>query len=387
MSEKSDERIRIRVPESYKETSGEVWVDLEKYIYNGFLTCSAYILNHTFIFKTLNHTEIKNLEFLRPIHSSPPDLKSVFRSSFIAHSIFMIDGQNVLYERPKNINRIIKLVSKIDARVQDKIFDNIAAINERATRLYPLTEVYVHENRSRFKWLQFQSVLIHSPMATGIPGTDEIGMNYAQQTWTALNRVIDQRDVMEREWSNAKFIGSCFAGKGIRTIDEKDKARQEKDRQEREDLKMKVLYRYLNRNASPDEEPPHLVTLPDGRTAEVTKKFQAISAEELALQLESALSGEKDHHDLVIEAQDKKLRQLAKELELNKHTMYMGSTSPPPGVPVTGSSRVIGNKQDVDSYVARMETLRLENIEKTRERVSLTLNEADIMKKSDKQDG
>jgi hypothetical protein len=373
------QRIRIRVPEYYKDTDSTVWEELERYLFEGFLVSSAHILGHTYVFKTLNHIELRNMEFLKPMKSSPPQIRETFRAAFIAHSVFMIDGMNALYERPKHINRLIKVMSKVDAAIQEKIVKNLAAINERASRLYPLVEVYVHENRSRFKWLALQRVSVHSPMATGIPGTDEIGMNHCQQTWTALNRMIDRREEMEKDWTNAKFIGSCFAGKGVRQIDERDKARHETERTEREDLKIKVLYRYLNRNAGPEDEPEQTVNLPDGRQATVVKRFQAISAEELAVQLEAALAGEKDYHDLAVENKERQLRARARELEQYKHQLYSPPVIIPPGAQLTGGvsggTRVLGSKAEADAYIARMEALKFENIQKTTQQMSLDLNQ------------
>jgi hypothetical protein len=372
-------RIKIRVPEYYKGTDSAVWEELEKYLFEGFLVSSAHILGRTYVFKTLNFAELRNIEFLKPMKSSPPEIRGSFRAAFIAHSVFMVDGMNALFERPRHINRLMRVISKMDGAIQEKIINNLAAINERASRLYPLVEVYVHENRSRFKWLTLQSIPIHSPIATGISGTDEIGMNYCQQTWTALNRMLDHREEMERDWTNAKFTGSCFSGKGVRQIDERDKARRETERTDREDLKIKILYRYLNRNAGPDDGPEHTVELPDGRKATVVKKFQAMSAEELAVQLESALAGEKDYHDLAVENKEKQLRARAHELEQYKHQLYSPPIYIPPGAQLTGGAsggtRVMGGKAEVDAYLARMEALKFENRQKTTEQMSLDLNE------------
>jgi hypothetical protein len=363
-------RVQIKVPESYKKVDEEVWEDLEEYLYVGFLTSPSHFLDKTFVFKTINHFELRNLEYLRPMRASPPEVRATFRASFIAHSVMMIDGVNALYERPKHIRKLVQIVSRIPPGLQDKIVENLGFLNARATRLHPLTEAYVHENRSRYKWMQLQSSSIHSPLSTGMAGTDELGMNYCQMTWTALNRFLDKKEDMEREWANAKFIGSCFNGKGVRSIDEKDRGRREKERQELEDLKMKVLYRYLNRIAGKDEDPPAKVKLPDGRMATVDRKHQADSVEELAEELSAALSGEKDHHDLVVEARDMQLRQRARQME--QHRMHLFSTpaildsSERTHVSTGGSSRILGNKAQADAYLVRMRALQMENVERVK---------------------
>jgi len=281
----------------------------------------------------------------------------------------MVDGVNTIYERPRHINRLIKVISKLNPKLQNKILENLAYINQRATRLFPLAESYCHENRSRYRWLQTHNIPIHSPMATGIPGTDTLGMNYCQQMWTAVNRIIDRRDDMERDWQNAKFVGSCFAGKGVRSVDEKDRMRHEKERVEREEQKIKVLHDYLNRKSGV-EEPKPKVHLPDGRSAELFEgtqsdgKFRAETAEELAEQLERALAGEKDFHDLVIEAKERELRVRANSIKMAQQSFFHRPPVPPGfGENIGGGgTKVIGDRAIAEEYLARMKSLQSEQL-------------------------
>lgn len=372
----ASKRVKIDVPDVYKRTNEEVWEEIEKYIFSGFVFSPATVSGHNFVFKSLNHHEVRNIDFMRPTRTAPQEMKSSYRTHFIAHSIFMVDGVNVLYERPRNLSRLIRVVSRLSPNVQDKIVSNLAAVNTRAHRLYPLTEVYVHESRSRYRWLQLQTIPVHSPLSTGIPGTDELGMNYAQSTWTALNRVLDRRETVEREWSNAKFIGSCMS-KGVRSLDERDRARAEKDRSDLEDLRMKVLYNYLNRSEDGGEA-PQKVQLPDGRMAEVVKKFQADSVEDLADQLSAALSGEKDHHDLVIEAKVQSMRARVKAIEAQQRKIY---SSTPIDYPVSselagGGSRILGGKAEADAHLARLQELRIQQM-KAAQNVDLDISKED----------
>lgn len=368
-------RIRITVPETYRKVDESVWEELETYIFQGFLTASAVVSGKTFVFKTMNALEVRNVNFVRPVRGVSPEGGVQFKPVFIAYSVFMVDGVNVLYERPRHVNRLIKTVSRMPPRVQDKILENLSALNQRATRLLPLAEPYCYENRSRYRWLQIRDIPVHSPLATGIPGTDELGMNQSQQMWSAMNRVIDRRDDMERDWQNAKFVGSCMAGKGIRSIDEKDRMRLEKERVDREDLKMKVLHAYLNRKAgTPD--PPQKVQLPDGRWAEVSEgnqldgKWRADSAEELAEQLEAALAGEKDRHDLVIEAKEREMRERAKAIEAHQRSFFQrppvpsGRDAGPEGRDQT--TRVVGGRAEADAYLQRMQALQAEQLKRSR---------------------
>jgi hypothetical protein len=358
-------KVTIVVPETYKKVSDEVWQELETFLYMGFLTATSVIHDQAFVFKTTNQLELRLVNHMRSTSPSKLDVKNFFRSQFIAYSIFMINGRNALFERPRHIDRLINTISRLPVVVQDKIIENLAALNERAARLYPLVEVYAYENRSRFKWMHTRLSPVHTALNTGIPGTDEIGMNLCQQTWVALNHIIDRREDMERDWSHAKFIGSCFAGKGIRSIDERDRSRLDKERVEREELKMKVLWKYLNRTSYGDDGPEDLIVLPGGRKASVVKKFKAETAEELAAEMSAAASGEKDYHDLVIEQKQKEMRERAIVMNRERMQMY-ASPKLLPGSQSSTGSRILGGKQEADAYLKRMAELREEQLARSR---------------------
>jgi len=384
-SNTKSERIRIRVPDTYRKVNDEVWSELETYMFQGFLTTNTVIAGKTFVFKTLNALEMRNINFMRPTRGVSPDGADSFKAIFIAYSIFMVDGVNTLYERPRHINRLIKVIRKLQPKLQDKIIENLSAINQRSVRLFPLAEPYCHENRSRYRWLQTHDIPIHSPMATGIPGTDELGMNQCQQMWTALNRILDRREEMEREWHNAKFVGSCMAGKGVRSIDEKDRARLEKERIEQEEQKIKVLHDYLNRKTGVEERKSR-IHLPDGRFADVVEgtqadgKFRAETADELAEQLERALAGEKDFHDLVIEAKERELRIRARAINSAQNSFFHlppMSTELDTSIGGDGGTRVVGDRGHAEAYVSRMRNLQAEQLKKAARQMNTEIDGSD----------
>lgn len=318
----SQGRIKISVPETYRNDLDEsVWDEIELYLFQGFFTCNALIQNQLFVFKTLNHHEVRILDFMRPFTKSPSDQRLYFRNSFIAQSIFMVNGNNVLIDREKNLTRLIKIISKFSGRELDVIFDNLSALNEKQSRVYPLTEPYAFEQKSRFKWMQTRHSPLNSVVNTGIAGTENLGLNHSQLMWTSLNNIYDRKDDYEMAWQNAKFIGSCSATKGIRSIDERDKSRAERERTEREELKMKVLKNYLNRTTDSARSMVEKVNLPDGRSAEVVGRFRAESAEELAEQLSRSLNGEKDAHDLAVEKHFRKSVDRQKEIEKERRLL------------------------------------------------------------------
>lgn len=373
----SEDRVRISVPDSYRPVDDdEVWTDLEAYLYQGFLTSSAHIVGKTFVLKTINHHELRYISYLRPLRTAPSEARELHRAALISHSVFMIDGENLLPDRHRKTARLVKLVSRLPSAAQDSIVEALAALNEKAALLRPLVEVFVHETRSRFRWMHSSGSAVHSPVNTGVSGTDEVGMNYCQQSWVALNRLLDVKEQMERDWTNAKFVGSCFAGKGVRAIDEKDKARAARERSEQDELKVKVLHGYLNRTPGELREPE--VFLPDGRKAVVVGRFRADSAQELADQMEAVVNEEKDHHDLVIEAKMRQVRERAESMDDSRQRIYQAPQFVDQGVPVSGSSRVLGGKADADALLARIRGLQAEQMAKHHRMIDGSENSDDV---------
>ena len=377
--------VQIKVPEQYRPVNDEVWEELEDYLFLGFVISPALIFGRTFVFKTLNHHEIRYLSHLRPRGKSPPEVQDAFRSAFVAHSVYLVDGENVLHDRMGHLRRLTEIMSSMDRPIHNKIIKELGALNEKVSRLSPLVEVYVHENRSRFRWMHMvgSGHSVHSTSATGIAGTQDLGMNYCQQTWTALNKLTDISDAMDRDWHNAKFVGSCMSSKGVRSVDERDRARRERERSEKEDLKMRVLHDYLNRQVGGEvEDSKNTAQLPDGRIAKVEKKFQALSVDELAEQLSAALSGEKDHHDLVVERRLEEIRRIRDENEGMGRDIYSRSASASvaaysTSVPISGASRVLGGKAEAEAQLSRMRRLQAEFIAKRGRRVSEDLQSSD----------
>jgi hypothetical protein len=355
-------KVQINVPSHYQEIKPEIWQDLESYLFDGFLVSPSNIFGENFVFKTLNHLEVKQILWKRSIKGAAPEVDLQFRSAFIANSIFLLNGENMLIDRHKNLSKLMKLVSKLSPKIQDKIVENISYINKKASRLHPLVEVYAYENRSRYKWLQISHMPIHADECTGIAGTSNIGMNHCQSAWVALNKMIDKREQSDIEWSYAKFIGSCWNSKGVRQADEQDRARKAREQQERDDLKFNLLMKYMkNQDLESNTQEGKIVTLPDGRQALVSKRFMAESVEELADQLSASLSGEKDYHDLVIEQKRKEYQDKLQAIEIAKQRMWEESMRRP--LPVAGSgTRILGGKKEADAYMKKMNEERFKRL-------------------------
>lgn len=321
-----DEDFHIDVPREFPEVNPEIYKDVEPLLFRGFLHVSAEINGVSFVFKSLNHHEFSLLGFMTPQDESHKATQR-FYSLFLAYGVFMVDGQNILQDRDRWVPQIAELFDSLSEGVKTKVIRHMSEINRRANRAVTLTEAFSMETLSRLRWAQFGSADLTSPAVTGLQGTQDLGMNWAQLTWRAMNHYEDLREQAEREWENAKFVASAMAGKGMNRVHSQDKRRRDKEREERLERRDKIL-RFALLGEPMDTKDRHGAPIMVARTVE-----------ELTTQLERDLKGEKDWHDLVIEAHERKAQeerdrraQHIQELQQNFENTYgeqrvVGSTS------------------------------------------------------------
>lgn len=298
--------IRIDAP-SDPEVRPEVWKDVESLIYRGFITLSGDINGVEFMFKSLNHHEFEFVQW----HGGREGANSSerFYNTFLAYGVFMIDGENILPTRKDVASELVAFFAQLPQAARTKLVRYMSEVNRRATNAVTLTEAYTMEQTSRFKWAQLQGLDLMMPSCTGISGTEVLGLNYAQLVWRALNYFEDTKEAAEREWDNAKFIGSCSAGKEIQKVFNQDKERRRKEREARLERRDRLLRQVI------------LGEDPDSPEANGTVKIVARTVEELAKQLEKDLRGEKDWHDLVVEAEHERMNAVVRDRRERSNAM------------------------------------------------------------------
>lgn len=292
---RSQDDIHITVPKE-PEVNPEVYKDVEPMLYRGFITVSADINGVYFVFKSLNHHEFELLRFSGGMKSERSS--ATFWNTFLAYGVFMVDGSNILSEREKWLPKLAATFAEFPKEARFKIIRYVSEVNRRASNAVVLTEAYAMETVSRYRWMQVSGLDLTGMAVTGIDGTQRLGLNWAQQLWRALNHAEDRHEDYEREWENAKFVGSCFAGKGISKVYSQDTERRRKEREERVSRKDKILREIVLGEKVADKT----LTIPG---AVITGPR---TVEELADQLEKDLRGDKDWHDRVIEEHETKVR-------------------------------------------------------------------------------
>jgi hypothetical protein len=307
--------LKIEIPKD-PEVNPIVYRDVESLLYRGFIHIAADINGVPFVLKSLNQHEYDLLQMVSGPRKTTRDTWKRHYSIFLAYGVFMIDGINILSDRDHWIQAIADRFDKLSIPARNKLVWNLSEINRRASAAVLLTEAYAMEMNSRFRWAQIKGLDLASPSLTGIRGTEYLGLNWAQLTWRALNTFDDTKDNIEREWENAKFIGACFAGKGLNKVYSHDNRRRREEadlRRSRKDHILRHVILGAPLDDGVDRQGDHVV-------------IAAKTVDQLADQLTKSLKGERDWHDEVVSAieerqqkeyqvQQDRLQQLAEENE------------------------------------------------------------------------
>jgi hypothetical protein len=278
------------------EVNPAIYRDVEPLLFRGFLSVGAEINDVLFVFKSLNQHEFEMLRLSGGIFGQnvPPK----FWDIFLAYGVFMVDGVNILSERDRYIPKITAMFAGLSREAKQRVIRHVSEINRRANNAVVLTEAYFTESYSRFRWAQVRGMDLTSTAVTGVYGTERLGMNWAQQAWRALNYYEDRNEEIDRDWENAKFIGSCMVGKGIQKVYAQDVERRRKDHDDRLARKDKILRQVvLGESMSEKAQNQNGAVMISARTAD-----------ELAEQVQKDLRGEKDWHDEVVEAQERRIK-------------------------------------------------------------------------------
>jgi hypothetical protein len=344
-----DGQVTITAPRD-PEVNPEVYKDVEPLLYRGFLTVPAVINDVYFVFKSLNQHEYELLRFSGGVQSN--QVTDRFWDMFLAYGVFMVDGTNILTERERWLPRIAETFSGLNKEAKAKIIRYLSEINRRSAAATALTEAYSMELNSRYRWAQLRGLDLTSVAVTGIDGSQKLGLNWAQQLWRALNYFEDHHAEHERAWENAKFIGSCMAGKGISKVYNQDTDRRAKEKQERMDRKDRILREILLGEKVDTEESK----IPGA----VVKAARTV--EELASQLQEDLRGNKDWHDRVIEEHERRVQQTFADHRTQLETLARENVLQHGDRPVFGGSDLQENlqgltAQQVEEHMRRRQQL------------------------------
>lgn len=319
------------------EVDPRVYRDVEPLLFRGFLVLPATLGSDIrLVLKSLNHHEYERL------HLAHGGRSQDFYLDFLSYSTFMVKGKVVLSEERREAIR--DLYASLPEPLKQRILSALAEVNRKASDAVRLVEAYSMETLSRLRWAQYKGVDLTSSAVTGIPGTGELGYNWGQLLWRALNYFQDTREETDRHWEHAKFIGGCFAGKGINKVHNQDRRRRREEIEHRIARKDQIL-----REVVLLEKDAELKIVRDGAVVKA-----AASVEDLASQLENDLKGEEDFHDRVVRAVEDYHAKVREDREAELRRLYEEAEKKADGQRLIGTTDRTGmTEEEMKQRVAR----------------------------------
>lgn len=334
--------IRIKPPRE-PEVKPEVYESAVNLLTRGFLTVSVDIGEIPFIFKSLNHHEFQLVRMLSGFEDRSRSTPPRFWDLFLAHMVLFVDGENVLADRNRHIGTLARTFKEMPKAARNLLSRRLGELNRQANRATELIEAYATESYSRWRWAQLRGLDLSSPAVTGIDGTERLGLSYAQLTWRAINYYEDLRQDHDAAWENAKFVGGCFAGKGIQKVYDRDSKRRQDERAERFNRKDQLLRHILL--GDPIEQ--------DKRYGGAQVVMVASTVEELAEQVEKSLKGEQDWHDKVIKEYEDSIRTKSQQRKEQLDEMVEARQEEMGGRNVAGGTTLSGLTPDQVAEILR----------------------------------
>jgi len=258
--------------------------DLEDLLFIGFIPYRVRISNIDFVFKSINQIEYRKTSLMSGMKDDPA-YTSKFHYNFLYHSLYMVNGFNVLESREENYEKLISIFKTYPAILIKRIFEKLGKLTERVDKCTKLVEAFSYESESRYAWVYRRNTPINGSGNTGVRGTESLGLNQFQKFWAVLNIREDEKDSFEEKYSLSKFVASFTDSKSVKKIDASDKARKEEEEKKRE--RIKII----------------------GTEEENLYSYDPTSTKEgIIEELEKQMKGIKDDHDKAIESHERKLR-------------------------------------------------------------------------------
>lgn len=269
---------------------------LEDVLFRGFMTATVKARGLTLVFKTINMSELRQINEIR--EGLPPHQNIL---PHLIYSLYRIDGVNVLHNREENFEDLLNICAHFYPSQQRYFLQMLNVLNERSIQELNKLVPYTYGQRSKILWNAYKDNLLCSSHITGIKGTEMLGLNEAQKTWVYLNRMEDQHSIFELNYDLAKFIVSPHT-KEIKKINEQESQRK------REEAAKKIRI--------------HETGIDEGWDGGRENQLVDQSVEELMSQMQRTLAGEKDFHDLVVKEHEDRIR-FKMEMDAARHRKFV----------------------------------------------------------------
>jgi len=283
---------QVKLPQtSYEQRVKLLYKDMGDLISPGFLTTDIEISEVRLSFRSflprdiyflLRRSSIKNQEWMKWV---------------IAHSTWMVDGFSIMEDVNAPVY-IYEYLSNLGPPAIKKLFYIQSLMTKRMEESIDLIKFYSMESVSRQIWKQNNGVPLNSPLITGIPGTEHLGLNIIQRMWTIYNHYQDKADSSREAWSNSKFVASSMNPKGVKKLEDREKAREGREEEVKQEKLDRAFYQKMG------------LVKDDGTLGDGRKLFNLVkSVDDLVSEYKNWVDGNLDEHDKVIMKYKESLRE------------------------------------------------------------------------------
>jgi hypothetical protein len=265
------------------------YANIEEIITKGFLSELVEYENIKIVLKNLTDKEFVML----PYYSGRNSELNIFYK--LAFATYMINGVNYLVKRSDLIEELADFYKNVPAPFLSVLLEILEDVHLNYLETVNFFEGFCYTTKSRSLWRSLSNNLfVINPY--GIEGITSIGINSIQENWTIINKQLDVEDTYEQNFNLALLVASAFNGKGAKKIANNHESHKKDIEEYRETLSQ---YGYDQRRK---EEEKKREWAPSLKTRE-----------DLVVELEKQMRGERDKHDLFMEDWYKKQRQKAED--------------------------------------------------------------------------
>lgn len=286
MSRRATEHDQREQAEQNAGARRPLYADVEKLISPGFLSCSAKVNGIRVAIRSMSPGDMILLR--HRVDSDAP--ATVWKSWVLATCTWMVNGQTLL-EDPHSSVLIYRAYRTMPKTAIDILWSLFQGLQTRVSACLPRVESFCYEGYSRALWRFCGRQNPSRDEFVGIPGVGRLGMNFVQRIWVSYNDGEDERLQEIAMWNGAKLIASAANPKGIKKLNAQDESRQRQEQTRRRRVQDKMYYDAIG-----------------WRETHAKLVFQPHSAEELVEQMRRWRDGEKDLHDVIVDAWKQKAR-------------------------------------------------------------------------------
>lgn len=283
-------QIPSNLPNTTPEQRLVAYEEIEQLITVGFLNIPIEI-NGVFLGYRSSHPS--DTKFLRS-HGDKISMNR-YKNLAISRSIWMVDGQNILCSDSAFV-KVHKMVQSLPKNVRSLLFSLYLSFNTRLGDLHEGVEPFAYEAYSRYLWKSLAGALPCDDMVTGVTGTSRLGLNHFQRGWIFFNQAEDTKHTDQSRWASAKLVASAMVGKGVQKINNHDEAIRNREAEYRQQLQDAFFYFKIG-----------AITKQAFKNLIKNRSNLDNRHDDLHEEMMKVVRGEKDEHDLTVEAAAQKM--------------------------------------------------------------------------------